>query len=193
MHNVVPVRDHHDTGCNHCSAWITMASQEADTHTAQHIVIKGPTCSNLPHNHVVSMHVHVQLSRELCYTTETRAYARFGANDRLFGQPPHPSTISWNRPVVLAHWQAALWQAAPDPDYTRSSPPPLSHYAASFCTVNSSSWPGSSAQPSSSNSSALTFMPGGQVSRHPGPSIDCFIRCATCAKLRYGLYAVPEL
>jgi hypothetical protein len=64
-------------------------------------------------------------------------HARFRANDRLTGQPPHPSTISWSRPVILAHRQAALWQAAPNPDYTHSSPPPLSHCAASFCTVNS--------------------------------------------------------
>jgi hypothetical protein len=71
--------------------------------------------------------------------------ARYPANDRLIGQPPHPSTISWIWPVILAHLQAALWQAAPNSagiacvGYTRRSPPPLSHYAASFCTVKSES------------------------------------------------------
>ena len=59
--------------------------------------------------------------------------ARFRANDRLIGQPPDPSAIHWIRPVTLAHWQAALWQAAPNPDYTYSSPPTLSHSTAPFC------------------------------------------------------------
>jgi hypothetical protein len=70
-----------------------------------------------------------------CYTTGTSPVR---ANDRLIGQLPSPSTTNnWIRPVTLAHRHAALWQPAPNPDYTRSSPPPLSHCAASFCTVNS--------------------------------------------------------
>jgi hypothetical protein len=80
-----------------------------------------------------------------CYMTGTSPVLR--ANDRLIGQPPNPSTTNnWIRPGTLAHRHAALWQPAPNPDYTRSSPPPLSHCAASFCTVNFCSRPGSNSR-----------------------------------------------
>jgi hypothetical protein len=57
--------------------------------------------------------------------------------------------------------------SAPNPDYTRNSPPPLSHCAASFCTVNSKApggHGGSNSRPAASSySSALTTTPGGRV------------------------------
>jgi hypothetical protein len=126
-----------------------------------------------------------------------REHARFRATDMLIGQPPHPSTISWIRPVILAHRQAALWQAARNPDYTHSSPPLLSHCVASICTVNSKAQEPVLARfkltPSCSYSSVLTTMPGGRVSRHPGPSCMTLSSCcieSLIFKMRTPAFAV---
>jgi hypothetical protein len=63
----------------------------------------------------------------------------FRANDRLIGQPPNPSAISHQLDLASDSSAPACctMATAPEPDYTRNSPPPLSHCAASFCIVNS--------------------------------------------------------
>jgi hypothetical protein len=106
-------------------------------HRSQHTVGASRLCQ-LP---TLLTDTQVEYLLKGCGVTR-REHARFRANDRLIGQPPQSSTISWIRPVILAHWQAALWQAAlwqaaRNPDYTHSSPLPLSHCVVSFCTVNS--------------------------------------------------------
>jgi hypothetical protein len=136
-----------------------------------------------------SSHVRAPTCEWGCYHTFWMLHdgniARFRANDRLIGQPPNPlTTNNWILPVTLAHRHAALWQPAPNPDYTRSSPPPLSHCAASFCTINSLLLARFELTPSSSYSSALTTMPGGRVQGLPGaPAELCSSRDAATQRL----------
>jgi hypothetical protein len=77
--------------------------------------------------------------------------------------------------------------SAPNPDYTRNSPPPLSHCAASFCTVNSKAPGGHGGSNSRLPPPTPALSPLHQVDEFkdfPGPHCHCGMRHARRAARR---------